>query len=289
MHLSRVRLVASADLFEPRGNGMAIGRSLLAGAGLTVLLANPDSVLFGDPHSQASTGLCAGIDRATLWCIAGSGAQGYGAARVLATLVLAAVVVGFRPRWLCVPHWYVAFSLGVRMTPVDGGDLVAQILALLLIPMCLGDRRVWHWQSVRQPLAPAWRGASYAAHVIVRCQIVVIYLEAALSKLAYPAWRHGTALPTILNDPYSGLPIALRPVANAVLASPWVAAPLTWGVIALEVAIALSMLFGSGIRRLGLVISVLLHAGIIAAMGLFSFGLIMIALLLVVSVEDPGR
>jgi antimicrobial peptide system SdpB family protein len=129
---------------------------------------------------------------------------------------LGLVATGFAPRWLCIPHWYVSFSIASTMPLINGGEQVAEILTALLIPMCLGDTRWWHWAKPTA-ISPVWRGSAYAAHVVLRIQVVIIYAEAALSKLAHPAWRHGTAVPILLNDPANGLPFAVRPVANEYL------------------------------------------------------------------------
>jgi len=51
----------------------------------------------------------------------------------------------------------------------------------------------------------------------------------------------------------------------------------------LEVGIAVAMLGGRRIRRWALVAGITLHAAIVIAMGLFSFGTIMIGVLLIAS------
>jgi hypothetical protein len=60
-------------------------------------------------------------------------------------------------------------------------------------------------------------------------------------------------------------------------------------VIAIEILIGLSMAFGARVRRWGLYCGICLHVVIILAMGLFSFGLTMIVLLMVASVHDPSK
>ena len=55
------------------------------------------------------------------------------------------------------------------------------------------------------------------------------------------------------------------------------------GIVALEVGIAVAMLGGRRIRRWALVAGITLHAAIVIAMGLFSFGTIMIGVLLIAS------
>ena len=272
-------LLDGAEDFEPRGTVLSVGRSLLAFAQLTVLLASPDRVLFSSTPAASPAQLCSGTNSFTLWCVTGVGVQTHGLGGAVASAILIAVVAGYHPRRLCIPHWYVTFSLAARMTAGNGGENAAEIFSLLLIPLCLGDTRAWHWQRPDRPVDPVWRGAAFAAHLLLRCQILVVYLEAALSKVEYPAWRHGTALRTLLYDPHYGLPPALQPIADAAFAVPGTARAATWGVVTTEIFIALSMLFGLRTRRAGLVAAVCLHCAIIVAMGLVSFGLIMIALL----------
>lgn len=279
----RKRVEAAVAAFDPSGTAVQLARSLLAFAQLTVLLANPDRTLFGTVPGQSPRQLCSGISRATLWCVAGPGTAPGDAARAVALLVLGAVVLGLWPRWTCVPHWYVAFSFVARTVVVDGGDQVAQIATLLLIPICLGDARRWQWARPERPLPPAWRGAAYAGHLLLRWQIAIVYFDAALSKLAHHSWRSGAAVPLLVRDPVFGLPAGARPFAEGLLGPAWAGDTVTWAVIAVELSIAVSVLCGARFRRAGLVLTVLLHAAIILAMGLFGFGVIMIAVVLAAS------
>ncbi|MBC3840268.1 HTTM domain-containing protein [Streptacidiphilus sp. 4-A2] len=154
--------------------------------------------------------------------------------------------------------------------------------------MCLDDRRSWAWRRPTRPLRPAWRGAAFAAHAALRCQIAIIYLNAAGAKLASPAWRHGTAMAVLAHDPEFGFPGAVRPFAQQLLSHAWAADLLTWSVLVIETLIALSMAFGRRMRRIGLFLAILLHGAIILLMGLFSFGLVMIALLLTACADLPA-
>jgi antimicrobial peptide system SdpB family protein len=277
------QLLAAAEVFEPRGTALTTARSLLALAELTVLLGSSDRILFGAGPGASPSKLCSGIGATSLWCITGTDSHSLLGGRIIAVTILAAVVVGLWPRWLCVPHWYVAFSLATRMTTLNGGEEVAQIVTLLLIPMCLGDSRWCHWQKPDHPMAPAWRGSAYAAHLLLRCQCAIIYLVAALSKLAYSSWRAGTAVPILLNNAQFGLPPGVRSVVEHLLAPARIGAVVTWAVVALEITIATTMLFTTRGRRAGLALAICLHSAIIIAMGLFSFGLVMISLVMAVS------
>jgi len=276
------RLLNAAEEFEPRGVLVAASRSLLSFAELTVLLSNSDRLLFGIAPYAPTRELCSGVGGLSLWCVTGVGPQSHSAGRIIAIVILTGVIAGICPRWLCIPHWYVAFSLATRMSAVNGGEEAAQIFTLLLIPFFLGDTRTWHWQQSDRPLPPAWRGSSYAAQLTLRCQIIIIYVDAALSKLMFPSWQQGTAVRTIFHDPECGLPMGLRAIADRLLGPIWISAAVTWSVVLMELCIGVSMMFRVRIRRRGLALAIILHMAIILAMGLFSFGLIMISILMAV-------
>ena len=273
-------LTAAAEAFDPRGLGLSAARSLLAIAELTVLAASPESLLFGSTPSSPPDQLCSGIGAVTLWC---AGSSQPNVAQLAALMILGAVIAGLWPRWLCIPHWYVAFSMATRMVVLNGGDEIAQILTLLLIPACLGDNRWCHWTRPDRPMLPVWHGSSFAASLLLRCQAAIVYFDAALSKLGFSAWRSGHAVPILLNDPQFGLPPQVRGIAERVLAPGAVGTAVTWSVLVIECSIGASMLLGVRARRTGLVLGVCLHVSIIIAMGLFSFGLSMVALLTAVS------
>lgn len=282
-HLQR-----AVESFEPRGTPLALARSLMAFAQLATILSAPDRLLFGGRPGSTPGTRCAGLRDAALWCVTGGNAQADIVGRVLAVGVLLVVAAGFRPRWSCIAHYYVTFSIAVNSTVINGGDEVAEILALLLIPLCLGDPRSWAWQTPTCPLRPAWRGSAFAALAVLRCQIVVIYLTAVVSKLSFPAWRRGTALGILAHDPEFGFPGAVRPLAGQLFSHAWATDSLTWSVLAVEVLVALSMVLGRRGRRCGLGLAILLHGAIILLMGLFSFGLIMIASVLTACAERPA-
>jgi antimicrobial peptide system SdpB family protein len=265
--------------FDPRDRSLALGRSLLASATLSILVFTPARALFVPTPDNPAGVRCGGARGLMLWCVGGQAPWLSTARLVVAIAVLTLVVIGYHPRWTCVPHWYVTASLGTTMTIPNGGDEVARIVALLLIPMCLGDHRRWHWRASPEPYPATWAGVSYAAHLVLRVQVALIYLSAVVAKLRVPSWRHGTYLAQVFDHPYYGPSAALRSILEPALGSRPVVATLTWGTLALELAIAASMAGGPRIRRYGLVLGIALHGMIIVVMGLFSFGLVMIALL----------
>jgi len=283
--LTRVRagLLGRAADFDPRDRQLAVGRSLLALATLSVVVCTPTRALFAPLPDNPAGPRCGGVRDVLLWCVGGPAPWLSTARLVVAVAVLAAVLIGFRPRWTCVPQWYVTVSLGASMTVPNGGDAAGRVATLLLILMCLGDGRRWHWRAGRDPYPPGWGGASYAAHLVLRLQVALIYLAAVGTKLAVPSWRDGTYLAEIVHHPYYGPSAALRSVLGPALEHRPVVAALTWGTLAVELAIAASLFAGPRLRRCGLALAIALHGLIIVLIGLFSFGITMIALVTLAS------
>lgn len=274
---SRDRLLIRLSRYDPRSTWFAVARSLLALATFSILVTTPDSALFPYLPGQPEGPRCAGIRTLSIWCVAGPDPAALAVARAVSIAVLLAVAAGYRPRWTCVPHWYVTFSLGVSMYLPNGGDQAARLITLLLIPLCLGDTRAWQWRAPSTPLAPRVRGVAYAAFLVIRVQVAIIYGHAALAKLSESVWRDGTALHYALQDAYYGAPATLRLVESV----PWLSPALTWGAVLIEAAIAIAVLGPAAARRAALVAGILFHVGIAAVLGLFSFGLVMIAVLLI--------
>jgi antimicrobial peptide system SdpB family protein len=274
----RVGLAAAVETFEPRGLPLALTRSLLALASLVTLVFSPDRALFVGGPAAPEGMRCGGPARLSLWCLSGASSHGLLVSRLAAEAVLLAALTGFRPRWTCVPHWYVSASLAWSMTEPNGGDSAAMMVTLLLIPALVRDDRRWHWTRPRTPLPPAWRGSAYAAWLALRCQVALIYLQAALTKAAVPEWRHGEAMATVFSDPEYGFPRFVRNHFGAVLANGFVIHAATWGTLAVELAIAGCVLAGRRGRRAGVLLAVPLHCAIGLGMGLVSFGTVMVAM-----------
>lgn len=147
--------------FEPRRLPLALARTLLACAEAVGIACTPDRTLLPSAAPYPDGMRCAGIRSASAWCVLGPGADGRLAARIVEIVILVLVASGFRPRWTCVPHWYAAFSLAAAAVQPSGEDEITVIAVLLLVPLCLGDTRIWHWSPPGAPLAPAWRGPHY--------------------------------------------------------------------------------------------------------------------------------
>lgn len=277
--------VARALAFEPRTITLGAARSLVAIATLSVLAFTPDADLFPVVPNGPTGPRCDGLRALSLWC-ASSSTTGQTVSRIVTIAVLVLAASGYRPRWTCIPHWYVTFSLAAAMHIPNGGENVARIVTLLLIPLCLGDDRIWHWRPPATPLTEWWQGSTYIAHLLIRLEVVAVYAQAVWLKVAEPEWRDGSAMHFVLQDAYFGTTPELASFLESGVFTGWLIPAVTWGTILLESAIVVCVFGNPALRRVGLVLAVVLHGGIVLALGLVSFGLIMISF---VALASSGR
>lgn len=268
----------SLTAFDPRGRGFAVARSLIATAQVSVLVVNPPDLLLPAVPGDPSGVRCDGISAASLWCLGSTDGSWPQVVRVLAVLALLVTAIGYRPRWTCVPHWYLSFSFSSALVFANGGDRVAQIVTMLMVPACLADARRWQWRAASKPMSASWRGAAFAAQIALRLQASFIYLYTATAKAVVPAWQDGTAMKAIAHHPSYGFPNPLLTLADGGPV-PWLML-VTWSAVGSECTIGLLLLAGPRGRRWALVLGIVLHTSILLCMGLASFELIMIGLLI---------
>lgn len=254
----------------------AIGRSLVALSPLLTLLFNPTRVLF-PPHTLDHASRCESfINKIGLACVTPTPEV----ARLIGIAILLAVVVGWLPRWFAIPHAWVAISLHNSMAVVEGGDQIAGNLALLLIPVALLDGRRWHWRALGGEnrgfgnTEPA-RMISNTMLGLVRLQLCIVYLHAAIGKLGVAEWLDGTAVYYWLANPMFNLSGIRGTVAMAVVETSAGTMLLTWGTIVLEFALAFGLIASVPMRRGLFWAGMSFHLGIAAFLGLATFGVSM--------------
>lgn len=270
-----------ATTTAPWSNVYGVARTLLASATALTLMTNGPSVLFHPAVGVPSGPACNSVGRISLFCV--FGADGLASAEWLAIAVLLVVASGWRPRFTALPHWWISFSLFASATLSDGGDQVTNVLSLLIIPIALTDPRPWHWGP--PPAGPPWDGSARQRVALfalagIRLQVCGIYLHSSLAKLAVAEWVDGTAMSYWLTDSTFGTPGWLRAVTLPLIAWGPTVLLATWGTIALEFALAVTLVLPRPSWRYLLVAGLALHVGIAIFMGLVSFSLAMTAALI---------
>ncbi|HXH35574.1 MAG TPA: hypothetical protein VNJ54_14410 [Plantibacter sp.] len=267
------------------GSAWAGARAAIAAGQLLTLLTNT-------PAQIQSLGLeprqCDAWGSLLPHCILDNGAYEL-PTHIMLIAALLVVASGVLPAVTGPLHVYAALTIQAVLHTKDGGDQVALVLSVLMLPICLADRRIWSWRHTAT--MPSWTNVSLLA---VRIQVAYIYAEAAISKMSQPTWQEGTAYYYWVNGFYfSPEPLIREPVL-------WLAAlpPVTlagsYGAIAFEAILALSMFLNARLQRRLFIPAVLFHATIGVVFGIWSFSIIMtgaLCLLLLAGHEDqhPAR
>lgn len=269
---------------NPWTNVYGISRSLFALASLLTLLFNDATTIFRPILGIDEYPICSGtIGNFSLFCLF---SNHLAVAVWIAIFILFLVVIGIYPRVTGILHWWVNFSLISSSPLVDGGEHVAAVISLLLVPITLMDDRKWHWTVVdisqNDTLSKkAKRMVAISAYQIVRIQVAVIYLHAAVAKCSVPEWANGTALFYWFNDEMFGLSYLVKPIISPLINNGYTLTLFTWSIVILEFFLFAGLFMKPKYRRTLLFFGIVFHAGIALVHGLISFALIMIGALVI--------
>lgn len=129
--------------------------------------------------------------------------------------------------------------------------------------------------------SPVWAGTGYAGHLMLCGQVVLIYGDAVIAKLREPDWLNGAAMHYIFQNACFVAPSGLMALLETRFLGAWSILTITWATLAIEAFIAISAFGSPTVRRYAFAAGIGLHCGIAAALGLISFGMVMIGLLAV--------
>jgi antimicrobial peptide system SdpB family protein len=283
-----VALATHVENWEPRSVWFGCGRSILAIAELSVLVFTPIKALLVPAIGMGEAPRCDAVRAASLLCVGGH-VVGLEACRWIMIAILVVAASGYRPRWTVLPQAWTVYSIAVSITLPDGGESVAMLMSALIVPICLADDRVWHWQRPVTTAASSWLTVSFVAIWAVRTQLAFVYADSSLSKFGVADWANGTAEYYFLRDnmfgvdgPFAGLLLSMSKSVPVVIG-------MTWGALIVELVIAICLLSSDRWRKVALLLDISLHAMIILTMGLWSFASVMIGSAVVASTPNMRR
>lgn len=277
------RQIETVVRINPWTNVYGLARSLLALSTFLTFAFTDVHVLFKPALDIDQTPICIGFAKHTsLFCLL---QDHLGFAKILTLLILVVVLSGWRPRITGILQWWICYSFVNSSLLVDGGDHVNMTLSSLLLPITLTDHRRWHWLTMEKehPLTSRVqirRMVALLSFFLIRIQVAVIYLHAAVAKCAVTEWQNGTAVYYWLTDPQYGVPEWLQPVVFPLLRVPFIVTAITWGSVALEFALFAGLLAKKRYRIPLLWMGIIFHFGIAVMHGLISFSLSMIGALI---------
>ena len=222
----------------------------------------PDSLVIREPFDASS--LVHWVFRLSL----APGFEGFYTVFVVVQVgLLCAALTGVTSRLVTLLIYVATLNVNA-MAPslLDGGNNLSELLLLYLVLVdTSGHHRIARTDWDRLRIA-----VSNAGLVLMRLQVVIVYLTAGMLKLSGVLWQRGMALYYILQaDAFS------HPWMNEIVTRwPWV------GMIGTYTTLAFQWLFPTMVwfrrtRPWILTLGVMLHLGIAFGMGLLTFGLIM--------------
>ncbi|GAB5403418.1 MAG: hypothetical protein Aurels2KO_16490 [Aureliella sp.] len=191
--------------------------------------------------------------------------------QIVAILASLAMMLGLFTRWTIPLAWWLTLMVCHRMTgALFGLDQIVVMLSMYLMFSHCGS--VWSldaWLAGQNDKKLAHVSNNVATRLI-QLHLCVIYLFGGLSKMRGAQWFEGSALWwTAVNYEYQSLDITW--LANF----PWLIAALTAATIFWE-TFYVALVWPKQTRPIALGMAVMVHGGIAVALGMVTFGTIMI-------------
>lgn len=267
---------------NPWTNVYGFARTLIALSMILTLSINPAETFFRPSSSSSEYPSCG--NTFSLFCMVPNDYLYLNLIKWVAVILLLIVASGWRPRITGVVHWYIAYSFNVSALAIDGGEQVAVVLTLLLLPVTLTDSRKWHWQTyscedINTDKEVMKRIIAMVSFYAIRFQVAILYFHSTVAKLLNKEWVDGTAVYYYLNEPMLGLPSFLMNIVNPILSSGLVVIP-TWGTILLQICLFGALFAPKKYWKYFLIAALLFHETIAVMLGLISFSIIMCAALI---------
>lgn len=198
---------------------------------------------------------------------------------IFSIIILICVILGLYPRYLCFLHSWIAYSVFYSMLIVEGGDQINAILTFLIIPICILDNRKNGWKKGSNLInhnSLLYINAN-VAEKFIKIQMAVLYLNAAIAKIYATEWSNGTATYYWFFDNIFGAPTYLQNLIGFLFKNNFPVTFITWGVIFLELTLAIAIFFNKRNKLQLFVVAFIFHLSIFLIHGLATFWLSMSA------------
>ncbi|SDL85672.1 sporulation-delaying protein SdpB family protein [Sediminibacillus halophilus] len=267
---------------SPWTNVYGLSRTVIASMLALTLAVNHASILFRPAAGISEYPQCS-TSSISIFCLVPNDYLYLNIVKWIAVLLLVVVASGWRPRITGIVQAWIAYSIQASAVTLDGGEQVAMVISILLLPLTLTDPRRWHWSNLSK--ADYYNSNIYSALiaklnlVFIRIQVSIIYFHAFVGKLNEEEWLNGTAVYYYLNDIMLGSLPFLSNSLNLLLTSKFVVV-ITWGTLVIEAMMFIGLFVSKKYWKYLLYLGMLLHSGIAVVIGLYTFSLIMFAALL---------
>jgi antimicrobial peptide system SdpB family protein len=260
--------------YSPYTNVIGLSRSILALGTLLTLLLNPIYFLINKTNEGKYYNPFLNLDKFgynkfNFFLI--FGVENAEVMKFIAVIILIIVISGYFIKISSILHWWICLSFMFCSSLIDGGDQIASILTLLLLPITLTDKRQNHWKKDVNNTTNKINLLAIVAVCLIRIQVAIIYFDAAVGKMSVNEWKNGTALYYWLNNSVFGYTAFWKPILDPILSNQILLPFLTYGVLIFELMLFLAMFATLKYRRRILPFGILFHFLIILFHGIFSF------------------
>lgn len=199
----------------------------------------------------------------------------FGSISILLSIVAMIIVItGFLPQITSIIHAWIAYSFFTGSFVVEGGNQVAQILTLLLIPIALSDRRINHWykKDFFKYSRPEWLDYLVWSFLkIIQLQMAIIYFFAVAVKVNHSNWQDGSAFYYWFNHNAFGANEKLIELLSPLVNNPVISPMISWGALLVETFLFAAIFMSQKAKNQLFWIGLGFHFMIIIVHGLWSF------------------
>ncbi|MGI8950155.1 MAG: sporulation-delaying protein SdpB family protein [Chitinophagaceae bacterium] len=251
---------------NPFTNVYGLSRSILAMGTLVTFLFNDVHSIFIDINFGTKKYFF--LEKINIFYLFGY--ENISIAKIVCVIILLFIISGFFPQITGLLHWWVTYSFFNSAIIVDGGDQIASVITLLLIPITLLDSRINHWRF-KQSKNVIKNYTAILFIFLIQIQMCILYFNSAIAKFTVEEWTNGTAIYYWLLNNTFGVSNYLRKIIFPIITNAYGVQFLTWGTIAFEILLFASLFFNPKNKIKMLKAGLLFHFFIFIFLGLGSF------------------
>lgn len=263
---------------NPYTNVYGLGRTLIALGSIIALLFNDINHLFKPTSEFPNYPQCS--VSYSIFCLSEFNDAQLNAICWICIVILIVIASGWRPRITGFLHVWITFSIFHSASIVDGGEQVAMVFTLILLPMTLMDKRKWHWQNPPQTVSDTSKIIGITSYYAFRVQVAILYFHSVVAKIGQENWIDGTAVWYYMQSPMLGLNEIIFNLSKPILGS-WLVIIPTWGTLLLQMVLVLALFLDKKYWKKLFVLAILMHEIFAVLLGLISFSTIMVGVLLI--------
>lgn len=212
------------------------------------------------------------------------GQENLSIAITVACFILLSVISGYLPQLTGILHAWLSYSFFTGALMIEGGDQLAQIICILLIPVTLLDRRInhWHTHDFFKYNRPQWVDFfGFSCLAVIQIQMAIVYFFAVADKVAVSQWIDGSAVYYWFNHVPFGADEPLNWLLGPIVGNPYITPFLTWGVLVTEALLFGALFMNQKHKLIIFKLGVTFHFFIIIVHGLWSFFFVMLGVLII--------